>query len=105
MENTDLLWEINKNLAEISTKIDILISLYEFSQKHELENYKENVLGRSTIKREIYNLCDGTKTVTDIAQRLEKSMPHISMMLSELEESKLIKANVSGRKKYFIRIV
>ena len=104
-ESMRLLWQINKNLEEISSKIDKLISLYEFAQKHELERFKEKVLGRSRIRREIYGLCDGTKTVREIAQRVGKSMPHVSMVLTTLEEAKLVKPKEVGRKKYYVRIV
>ena len=104
-ENMRLLWEINKNLEEISSKIDKLVSMYEFTQKHELENFREKILGRSKIRREIYGLCDGTKTVQEIAARTGKTMPHVSRMLTELEKAKLIKAKELGRKKYYIRVV
>ena len=105
MENSDLLWQMNKNLEEISAKIDILISLYEFSQKKDIDAYKEKILGRSEIKREIYDLCNGSITVREITKKLNKSMPHISQLLSQLEKGKLIKAKLVGRNKYYIRIV
>lgn len=102
-EDTRLLWRINKNLEEISYKLDRLISLYQFSQQHELERLKQEVLGRSKIRREVYDLCDGTKTVRDIARRTEKSIQQVSMVLSTLEEAGLIKSRKVGRKKYYIR--
>lgn len=102
-EDTRLLWRINKNLEEISYKLDRLISMYEFSQKHELERLKQEVLGRSKIRREVYDLCDGTKTVRDIARRTEKSIQQVSMVLSTLEEAGLVKSRKVGRKKYYIR--
>jgi len=104
-EDTRLLWRINKNLEEISYKLDRLISMYEFSQQHELERLKQEELGRSTIRREVYDLCDGTKTVRDIARRTEKSIQQVSMVLSTLEEAGLVKSRKVGRKKYYIRIL
>lgn len=104
-ENIELLWRINKNLEEISSKIDRLISVYEFSRKHDLERNKDRVLGKSKIRREIYSLCDGTKTVQEIARRVDKSMPQVSKELTVLEEAKLVKPNTVGRRKYYVRMV
>lgn len=101
----ELLWQINKNLEEISVKIDRLISFFEFSQKQQLMDFKEKALGRSEVRREIYGLCDGTKTVQDIAKRVGKSVPHISQELSILEEAGLIVAREAGRKRYYMRVV
>ena len=99
-----MLWEMNKNLEEISAKLDKLISLFELSIKHELEEFKAKIIGKSKLKNNVYLLCDGTKTVRDIARHIDKSIQHVSMILSDLEKAGLVKANVSGRKKYFIRI-
>ena len=105
MESSELLWQINSNLEEISAKLDILISLYELGQKQDIDKYKEKILGRSQVKRDIYDLCDGSLTVREIAKKLNKSMPHVSKLLSELEDGKIIRAKLIGRKKYCIRVV
>jgi len=104
-ESTNMLWQIGKSLEEISSKLDRLIYLHEFTQKHELERFKEKILGNSEIRREIYGLCDGTKSVRQIAQRVGKSMPHVSQVLTKLEEAKLVRPKGVGRKKYYIRTV
>lgn len=101
----ELLWQINKNLEEISAKFDKVISLLEFSKKRELEKFKEEVIGRSMIRKEIYNLCDGTKTVQDLAERLEKSLPHISKELATLEQAGLLMVKEVGRKRYYEKVI
>lgn len=101
----ELLWQINRNLEVLLSKVDKLASLYEVAQKGEFERYKEEVLGRSAIRREIYGLCDGSKTVQEIAQQVGKSMPHVSVELARLEEAKLIKSTEAGRKRYYIRAI
>jgi len=104
-EDMELLWQINKNLEEISSKMDMLIFLYKFSQERELQRFKEKALGRSKIRKAIYSMCDGTKTVHEIAQRARKSIQHTSMILKTLEEAGLIESKDVGRKKYYIRMV
>ncbi|MBU7036701.1 MAG: winged helix-turn-helix transcriptional regulator [Theionarchaea archaeon] len=103
-EDIEVLWQINKNLEEISIKIDQLISLYRFVQEHELECFREKVLGKSKIRREIYGMCDGTKTVQEIARRANRSIQHVSMILKTLERGRLIESREVGKKKYYIRI-
>jgi DNA-binding transcriptional ArsR family regulator len=100
----ELLWQINKNLEEISSKMDQLISLYRFVQGHELERSREKVLGKSKIRREIYGMCDGTKTVQEIARMANKSIQHVSMILKTLEKGRLIESKEIGKKKYYVRI-
>jgi len=105
MINENLLWEINKNLEEISAKLDRLITLFELVQRRRLEEIKERILGRSEITKEIYGLCDGTRTVQDIAKRVQISLPNISGILKKLVEAGLIKVRKVGRKRYYERII
>jgi len=101
----DLLWQINKNLEEISAKLDRVISLLTLTQKRELEEFKDKIIGRSSIRMEIYNLCDGTRTVQEIAKRVGKSLPHVSSVLSVLEQAGLVISKEVGRKRYYERVI
>jgi DNA-binding transcriptional ArsR family regulator len=104
-DTIELLWSANKNLEEISAKLDRLIFLYEFSQKRKLKKFKEDVIGRSNIRKEIYNLCDGTKTVNELSKLIRKSLPHTSKELAVLEEAGIITSkDVGGRKKYYVKV-
>lgn len=100
-----MLWEINRNLEQVNAKLDRLIALFVLIQKRELDDARRKAIARSEVRREIYNLCDGTKTVQDIAKRLGKSLPHISKELAFLEEVGLVRPIEVGRKKYYERII
>lgn len=102
-EEKRIFWQMNNNLEDISTKLDKLISLFEISRKQEIEDFKKKLLGRSKIKNGVYELCDGNRTVNDIARVMDKSIQHTSIVLSELEKAGLVKPKTVGRKKYYIR--
>ena len=101
----DLLWQINKNLEEISVKLDRVIHLLTLAQKHDLEEYKVKIIGKSSIRKEIFNICDGTKTVQDIAKMVGKSIPHVSNILSFLAQAGLVISKDVGRKKYYDKVI
>jgi hypothetical protein len=102
-EEKTILWQMNNNLEEISAKLDKLVSLFEISRKQELEEFKKKKLGKSQIKKQVYELCDGTRTVNDIARFVDKSIQHISIILSDLEKAGLVVSKTVGRRKYYIR--
>ena len=66
---------------------------------------KDQILGRSELRRKIYESCDGAKTVREIAQEVGKSLPHVSMEISHLEVSGLIKARRIGKNKYYEKVI
>jgi len=101
----ELQWNIVKALEEISTKLDRVISLLEFSLRRESQTQIAKVLGRSELRREIYSLCDGKKTVKQIAQILEKSMPNISMQITGLEKAGIVKSRRVGKEKYYLKVI
>jgi len=100
-QREELLWKILKTLEDISGKMDRMISLVEFSQKRELEFLIKEAIGKSEVRREIYELCDGTRSVREIADILRKSVPHVSIQIAELEKAGIVKARRVGKEKYY----
>jgi len=82
-------------LREISSKLDDVISLLKLGQKSTIEMAKNRLLA-SSLRSEIYNLCDGRHTVSQIVEELRKPQPLISRYLKELEDNGLIKAKRRG---------
>jgi len=104
VQKEELLWRILKTLDDISGKIDRLSSVLEFSQRRELESHIQKVIGKSEVRREIYDLCDGTRSVKEIARILQKSLPHISIQIAELEKAHLVKAKRVGKEKFYQKV-
>jgi len=104
-QKEELLWRILKTLEDISGKIDRLTSILEFSQKRDLESRVQEVIGKSEVRRDIYDLCDGTRSVRKIASVLEKSVPHISIQIAELEKAGIVRAKKVGKEKFYQRVL
>lgn len=92
-----------KLLKEISSKLDDVISLLKLGQKSTIEMAKNRLLA-SSLRSKIYNLCDGKKTVSEIAKELRRSQPLISRYLKELEDGGLIKPKRKGKSVYYVRL-
>jgi predicted Rossmann fold nucleotide-binding protein DprA/Smf involved in DNA uptake len=77
-------------LREILTKLDALLSIMKIAFMDNIEAVKERSFARSEIKKRIYELCDGRKSVDDIAGELKKSTQYIRVYLTTLEEEGLV---------------
>ena len=97
-ETEDLLLRIEMRLEEISSKMDTLISIMKFGQKQTTQRLKQSL---SDVELDVYSLCDGTRTVSEIANTLGKSIQQISMYLSKLEEEGLIVPRKKGKRRYY----
>lgn len=104
-ESKDMTWRILKTLEDISGKLDKLIDLTELGLSSQFLAIKERVLSGSELRREIYELCDGERTVRNIADVLQKSISHVSQELATLQEARLVKAKRIGKEKYYQKII
>ena len=104
-ESENLQWRILKVLEEISGKLDRLISLNEFVLTGQTTSMKEKILGGSELRREVYELCNGKRTVGGIAKTLAKSVSSVSQILSKLEEAGLVKVKRVGKERYYEKVI
>jgi len=75
-ENRSLLWEIKAILT--------------LANHDKLEEMKKRLLKEGSIKKQIYDLCDGTRTTSDIAQTIGKDNPYVNSYLSILRREGLV---------------
>ena len=94
----NLLLRIEMRLEEISSKMDTLIAIMKFSQKQAIQHVRQTL---SEVELDIYSLCDGTRTVSEIAKTLGKSIQQISMYLNKMEEKGLIISRKEGKNRYY----
>lgn len=99
-EEPDIQWRILKTLEDISGKIDTMILLSKMGQEKELGLLKDQILGRSNIRRRIYELCEGELTINEIANKINQKLPNVSTEINYLVESGLIRIKKIGSKKY-----
>ncbi|MGB9756164.1 MAG: ArsR/SmtB family transcription factor [Candidatus Bathyarchaeales archaeon] len=90
-------------LREISSKLSDIISLLKLGQKSTIETAKSRLLA-SSLRSRVYNLCDGKRTVSQIAKELGKPQPLISRYLKDLEDGGLIKPERKGNSIFYIKL-
>ena len=99
-EENDIQWKILQTLQDISGKIDSLILIQKTSEKKELIRQKEQVLGKSRNRKQIYDLCNGEFTINEISKKVNQKLPNVSTEISFLKNSGLIEVKKRGSKKY-----
>lgn len=78
-------------LKEIQRTLEEFKSIFVLANQEKLAAAKKTLLKEGTIKMQIYNLCDGTKTTQDLAQAIQKSVEYVSSYLSILRREGLIR--------------
>lgn len=80
----ELLRKIQRSLEEIK-------AILTLANQDKLAEVKKSLLKDGTVKLQVYNLCDGTRTTQDLAQALQKSIDYVNSYLSILRREGLIK--------------
>jgi len=80
----ELLKGIQRTLEEIKAVLTL-------ANQEKLTEAKKTLLKEGTVKLQIYNLCDGTKTTQDLAQAIQKSTDYVNSYLSILRREGLIR--------------
>jgi len=80
----DLLKKIQRTLEEIKAVLTL-------TNQDKLAEVKKSLLKEGSVKLQVYNLCDGTKTTQDVAQALQKSTDYVNSYLSILRREGLIR--------------
>jgi len=86
-------------------KLDDLLSIMKMGQKTTIEATKAELLSKSKLRRNIYKLCDGKHSVSEIAESLGKSISLVSQSISQLQEAGLIAEERVGKIRYYERVI
>ena len=95
--SSDMLEKIHNTLEEIR-------SLILLSNQDKLRKIKETLVKPGTVKEKIYNMCDETKSIEDMAQSLGKSRSYIRSYLSILRREGLVRNVVKDGKQVYQQI-
>ena len=80
----EILDSMRRTLEEIKA---ILV----LTNQEKLEDVKKTLLKEGSVKLQIYNMCDGTKTTKDIAAALQKDVSYVSSYLTILRREGLVR--------------
>ncbi|MEM2154617.1 MAG: winged helix-turn-helix domain-containing protein [Nitrososphaeria archaeon] len=95
---------IEKTLQDIKNSLDEIKSLIKLVNQDKLQESKKKLLKEGTIKLQIYELCDGTRTIKDIAEKIQKSPDYISSYLTILKREGLIRTIERDGKQFYEQI-
>lgn len=79
-------------LNDILRTLDEIRSVLILANKDSLKRGKEDLLRKGSIKEKIYNLCDGTRTASDIAKTIGKDNTYVGSYLSILRREGLVRS-------------
>jgi len=81
-----------KNLLKgILRSLEEIKSLFVLANQEKLAGVKKGLLKEGTVKLQIYDLCDGTKSTQDITQAIKKSAEYVGSYISTLQREGLIR--------------
>jgi DNA-binding transcriptional ArsR family regulator len=95
--------EILLVLHNIEDRLKEIAEILKVGHKAAIETTQRQVLAGSSLRRKIYNLCDGKHAVRDIARLLEKSIQQVSNNIAVLQNASLIKEVRRGKEKYYTK--
>jgi DNA-binding transcriptional ArsR family regulator len=86
-------------------KLDDLLNVLKMGQKTSIEQTKADMLGKSKLRRDVYKLCDGRHSVSEIAEALNKSISLVSQSIAALQKAGLIAEERRGKTRYYEKVV
>lgn len=84
--------KIIKLLEENKSILEEIRAILALANQDRLEEMKKQLLPKDSVKKKIYDLCDGTKTTTEIAQAIGKDNPYVNSYLSILRREGFIRS-------------
>lgn len=91
-------------LEKIETTLDGIYSLLLLLNQDKLDEVKSKLLKAGSVKEQIYDMCDETKTADDIAQALGKGRTYVGSYISRLRREGLIRNIVRDGKQVYQQI-
>lgn len=94
----------DKTLTDIRSLLEDVKSLLLAVNGEKLEEAKRRLLKPGSAEQQVYDLCDGLNTNSDIASKLNKSTDNINAVLSNLRRKKLIRYSENDGRKVHIQV-
>lgn len=100
--------EVLAELREVKNALNTLASLFKAANFKAIEQMKSDTL-KTEIRKKIYDLCDGNRSVTQMAQEVEpqkplkQSQPLLSYHLALLTSQGLINYRIQKGQRYYYK--
>jgi len=99
-----LLRQMSNQLSSIQRELRNLESVIKSGQRSVIRETKTLML-KSKLRSQIYELCDGTRTVGQICNTTKGKAPLVSRYLKELEDAGLVLSEQRGKSRYYCKVV
>ena len=93
--------EILLALHRIEDRLQEIAEILRVGHRENIEATQRRVLAGSPLRKKIYELCDGSRSVGQIAQVLGKSIQQVSNNIALLQNTGLIKEVRRGKEKRY----
>lgn len=80
-----------EQVEKISSDLEELKSIIILLNQTALQEKKKELLPAGSIKEKVYDLCDGSKTISEIATIMDKGNSYVGSYLSRLRREGLIR--------------
>lgn len=95
--------EILIALHNIEDRLQEIADILRVVNKENIEAAQDRVLSGSPLRVRIMELCDGNKSVTDIAKTLGKAIQQVSNNITTLQNVGLVKEARKGKEKRYLK--
>ena len=85
-------------LRKISTTLDDIKSILVLTNEKRINEAKKSLLKEGSVKIQVYDLCDGSRSTQEIAQSLSKAVDYVNSYLSILRREGLIRTTEKNGK-------
>ena len=87
-----------ENLDEIKILLEEIRNLLLFANQDKIEERKLQLLQPNSVEKQIYNLCNGENSISDIVSKTKKKNDNVKKVLSNLRKKGLIRTIYSKDK-------
>ena len=95
--------EIVIALHNIEDRLQEITDILRVVNKENIQSAQDRVLSGSPLRAKILELCEGNKSVTDIAEILGKSIQQVSNNMTLLQNVGLVKEVRKGKEKRYLK--
>lgn len=85
-------------LNDVLRTLDEIRSVLILASKDSLKKGREELLPKDSMKRKVHDLCDGTRTTSDVAKAIGKGNTYVKSYLNILRRDGLIRSLEKGGK-------
>jgi DNA-binding transcriptional ArsR family regulator len=91
-------------LHNIEDRLQEIADILRVGHRETIEANQRRVLAGSPLRKKIYDLCDGNRSVGQIAKDLGKSIQQVSNNIVILQNSGLVKEVRRGKEKLYVKM-